>query len=210
MISALLGAVSILILSVVENTGYLGVFSLMALESAGIPVPSEIIMPFSGFLVTTGRFSLWLVILGATAGNLLGSLVLYVIGCYGGRRFILKYGRYFFFSERELNKSDEWFGKYGSPAIFFSRMLPIVRTYISLPAGVTRISLSKFIIYTFVGSLPWNFSLAYIGVLLGQNWKEIEVYFRRFDYLILILILAIIIWWIWRHINSNSNINIKN
>ncbi len=205
MISAFLGAVSILILSAIENTGYLGVFSLMALESAGIPVPSEIIMPFSGFLVTTGRFSLWLVILWATVGNLLGSLVLYIIGCYGGRRFILKYGRYFFFSEQELNKSDEWFKKYGSPAIFFGRMLPIVRTYISLPAGVTKISLPKFVIYTFIGSLPWNFALAYIGVALGQNWKEIEVYFQRFDYLILILILLGIGWWLWRHFKNRNN-----
>lgn len=176
----------------------------MALESAGVPVPSEVIMPFSGFLVTTGRFSLWLVILWATVGNLLGSLVLYIIGCYGGRRFILKYGRYFFFSEQELNKSDEWFKKYGSPAIFFGRMLPIVRTYISLPAGVTKISLPKFLIYTFIGSLPWNFALAYIGVALGQNWKEIEVYFRKFDFIILIMILAAIGWWLWRHFKNQK------
>ncbi len=198
MISIILETISNFILLVIEKTGYFGITLLMALESAGIPIPSEIIMPFSGFLVTTGRFFLWLVIFWATVGNLLGSLILYIIGCYGGRRFILKYGPYFFFSEQELKKSDEWFKKYGSLAIFFSRMLPIVRTYISLPAGVTKINLPKFIIYTFTGSIPWNFMLAYIGVLLGQNWKEIEVYFRKFDYLILILILAAIGWWGWR------------
>jgi len=198
MISIILEIISDFILLVIERVGYLGITLLMALESAGVPIPSEIIMPFSGFLVTSSRFFLWLVVFWGTVGNLLGSLVLYVIGFYGGRRFILKYGSYFFFSEQELEKSDEWFKKYGSLAVLFGRMLPIVRTYISLPAGVTKVNLAKFIIYTSVGSIPWNFVLAYIGVILGQNWKELGVYFRKFDYLILILILGSIVWWLWK------------
>jgi len=202
MISIILGAISNLILLVIERAGYFGITLLMALESAGVPIPSEIIMPFSGFLVSSGRFFLWLVVFWATIGNLLGSLILYIIGYYGGRPFILKYGSYFFFSEQELEKSDEWFKKYGSPAIFFGRLLPVVRTYISLPAGVTKMNLSKFLIYTFIGSIPWNFALAYVGIILGDNWTKIDVYFRKFDYLVLIVILAAIAWWGWRIIQG--------
>ncbi len=206
MISAILETISGFILLVIEPTGYFGVTALMFLESAGVPIPSEIIMPFSGFLVSTGRFSLWPVVFWGTVGNSLGSLALYIIGSYGGRRFILRYGSYFFFSEEELEKSDRWFKKYGSLAVFFGRMLPVVRTYISFPAGVTKLNLPKFMLYTFVGSVPWNFGLAYVGVFLGQNWGEISVYFRKFDYLILILILGAIGWWLWRHLNPVRNL----
>lgn len=200
MISDILGWLASLIISIISNTGYLGVTFLMALESAGILIPSEVIMPFSGYLAGIGRFSLWLVIFWATVGNIFGSLALYVVGYYGGRPFALRYGRYFFFTAEELEKSDKWFKKYGSLAVFFGRMLPVVRTYISLPAGVVKMNLPKFLGYTFVGSVPWNFALAYIGLVLGENWKGIEIYFRKFDYVILILIVIGIVWWARRHL----------
>jgi len=207
MISDILSWLASLIISVISGSGYFGITVLMALESAGTPIPSEIVMPFSGYLVTIGRFSFWLVTFWATVGNLFGSLLLYIIGYYGGRPLAIKYGRYFFFSQEELDKSDQWFKKYGSLAIFFSRMMPIVRTYISLPAGMVRMSLPKFVGYTFFGSVPWNLVLVYIGVLLGENWKDLEVYFRRFDYLIGIVIILGVIWWIRKHlIQSNLKV----
>lgn len=195
MISDILSWLANLIISVISSTGYFGVTILMALESAGVPVPSEVIMPFSGYLATTGRFTLWLATFWATVGNLLGSLALYLVGCYGGRRFMAKYGRYFLISEEGVDKAEGWFKKYGSPAIFLSRMLPIVRTYISLPAGLAKMNLPKFLIYTFFGSVPWNLALAYIGVYFGEHWQKIEVYFRKFDYVILIIIILVIAWW---------------
>lgn len=206
MVSEILSWLASLITSVISGTGYVGVTVLMALESAGVPVPSEVIMPFSGYLVTTGRFSFWLATFWATVGNLFGSLILYLVGYYGGRRIVIKYGRYFLISQEELNKSDQWFKKYGSLTIFFSRMTPIVRTYISLPAGIAKMNLVKFLSYTFFGSVPWNLVLAYSGVILGSHWKDLEIYFRKFDYLILILIILIIGWWVKKHI-IKKNIN---
>lgn len=200
MISDILSWLASFVISIISTTGYFGVTVLMALESAGVPIPSEVVMPFSGYLVTAGRFSLWLATFWATIGNLFGSLALYVIGYYGGRRVVKKYGRYFLISEEGMDKSEEWFKKYGSLAIFFSRMTPIIRTYISLPAGVAKMNLPKFLGYTFAGSVPWNFALAYIGLVLGENWKGIETYFREFDYVILILIVIGIVWWARRHL----------
>ena len=211
MITAILSWLASLIISVISNTGYLGVTFLMALESAGILIPSEVIMPFSGYLAGTGSFSLWLVIFWATVGNVFGSLALYVVGYYGGRPFALRYGRYFFFTPEELEKSDKWFKKYGLPAVFFGRMLPVVRTYISLPAGIVKMDLKKFLAYTFFGSVPWNFALAYIGFLLGENWKNMEVYFRKFDYIILIFLAAGLAWFLWSHfLNKKIDNQLKN
>jgi len=196
-----------LIISVISSAGYLGVTIFMTLESACIPIPSEIVMPFSGYLVAGGRFGLWTVTLFATLGNLAGSLIAYFVGFYGGRAFIKKYGRYVFLREEELNHADNWFKKYGSPAIFFSRLLPIVRTFISLPAGIGRMNLPKFITYTFLGSLPWNFCLVYIGLKLGQNWEHLGIYFRRFDYVILAALVIGIAWWVKDHLLKNKNIS---
>lgn len=172
----------------------------MALESACIPIPSEIVMPFSGFLVSMGQFSLIWVAIVATLGNLAGSILAYAVGYWGGRPLVVRYGKYLLIHEEEVDKADKWFARYGSSTVFFSRLLPIVRTFISLPAGISRMNFSKFLAYTFFGSLPWNFGLAYVGVVLGQNWKGLETYFRKFDYLILVLIIAAIVWWIWRHL----------
>jgi len=211
MISDVLGWLASLIISIISSTGYLGITFLMVLESAGILIPSEVIMPFSGYLAGTGKLSLWLVAFFATVGNIFGSLVLYVVGYYGGRFFALRYGRYFFFTPEELGKSDKWFKKYGFSAVFFGRMLPVVRTYISLPAGIVKMDLSKFLAYTFFGSVPWNFALAYIGFFLGENWKNIEVYFRKFDYIILIFLAAGLAWFLWSHfLNKKIGNQLKN
>jgi membrane protein DedA with SNARE-associated domain len=138
-------------------------------------------MPFAGFVASQGGMTLFGVLMAGTIGNLVGSIILYYIGLKGGRPILIKYGRYIMISEREIKIGEEWFKKYGSKVIFFSRMLPVVRTFISLPAGAARMDFKKFSLYTFVGSLPWNFALAYIGFVLGENWHEIEGVFRALD-----------------------------
>ena len=201
MISEILVWVSLVIISVISNTGYFGVAFLMALESACIPIPSEIIMPFSGFLVWEGRFIFWQVVVWGAVGNLIGSIVAYLAGFYGGRPFIQKFGKYFLISGYDLELADGWFKKYGQGAVFFSRLLPVVRTFISLPAGIARMDFKKFCFYTFLGSLVWSFFLAYAGLILGNNWENLKIYFHRFDLLIAILIVSGAFWWLARHFN---------
>lgn len=196
--ASIIGTVSLWVIRVIELGSYPGIFFLMTLESAGAPVPSEIIMPFSGFLVSVGRFNLWLVILMGTLGNLVGSLALYWIGYFGGRPFVERYGKYFLLSKRELALVERWFAKYGGPTVFFGRLLPVVRTYISLPAGLSRMPIARFSFYTFIGSAPWSALFAWLGVRLGANWKVIEVFFQKFDIVIIVSILAFLIWLIWR------------
>jgi membrane protein DedA with SNARE-associated domain len=175
----------------------------MGIESACIPLPSEIIMPFSGYLVYTGRFSLWGVAVAGAVGCVLGSIVAYYVGMYGGRPLIEKYGRYILVSHHDLDLADRWFAKYGEIIVFASRLLPVVRTFIAFPAGIARMNKTRFIVYTFLGSLPWCFGLAYVGQVLGEQWDKNEAlksWFHRFDFVIGILIVAGAAWWIWRHI----------
>ncbi len=204
MISAILAWLSSLVISVISATGYAGIFFLMALESACIPLPSEVIMPFSGYLVSSGQFFLWPVVLWGAAGNLLGSIVAYWIGFYGGRRLLEKHGKYILISKEDLEIADRWFKKYGQNAVFFSRLLPIVRTFISFPAGIARMGFKRFCLYTFAGSLPWSFALAYIGFKAGENWDYLKVYFHKFDLVIVVLLAAGLIWWASRHFRKRA------
>lgn len=204
MVSAILAWLSSIIISVISSTGYFGIFLLMALESACIPIPSEVIMPFSGFLVWGGRFELLPVVLWGALGNLAGSIAAYAVGAWGGRRLIAKYGKYLLISCSDLDLADRWFAKYGQAAVFFSRLLPVVRTFISLPAGIARMDFKKFCIYTLAGSLPWSFFLAYAGMILGENWEGLKVYFHKFDLLIGILLVLGIFWWVKRHFNQKN------
>ena len=197
---SLLSIVGSFIIETISRSGYLGITILMALESACLPIPSEIIMPFSGFLVFEGRFIFWLVVLWGAVGNLIGSVAAYWVGFYGGRSLIEKWGRYFLISAGDLERADRWFNKYGQTAVFFSRLLPVVRTFISLPAGISRMNFKKFSFYTLAGSLPWSFALTYAGLIMGRNWSDLEVYFKKFDLFIGGLIALIIIWWFWRHL----------
>ncbi len=193
-----------LIIEIISTTGYFGITVLMTLESACIPVPSEIIMPFSGFLVFEGRFALWLVVVWGTIGNLIGSIIAYLIGFYGGRPLFKKWGRYLLISSGDLERADRWFRKYGQPAVFFGRLLPIIRTFISLPAGLSRMNFKKFSFYTLAGSLPWSFALTYAGLIMGRNWSALEVFFKKFDLVIGGLIIFLIAWWLWRHFREES------
>jgi len=207
MIAKIIEILSAIIVAVISALGYWGVILLMAIESACIPLPSEIIMPFAGYLVSRGEMNLWGVGIAGAVGCVLGSLVAYWVGMYGGRPVIEKYGRYVLISRQDLELADRWFSRYGEAIIFTSRMLPAVRTFIAFPAGVARMNLTRFIVYTFAGSLPWCLGLAYVGQKLGEKWNKdetLKTYFHRFDFLIGILALIAVIWWVRRHLNHRK------
>lgn len=202
MIGKIIEWLTIFIVATISTLGYGGIVLLMAIESACIPLPSEIIMPFSGYLVYTGRFNLWLVGIAGAFGCVAGSLVAYWVGMYGGRPLIEKYGKYVLVSHHDLDLADRWFSRFGEIIVFVSRLLPAIRTFIAFPAGVARMDLKKFIIYTFAGSLPWCLGLAYVGQKLGEHWDKdprLKALFHRFDFVIGILLVLAIIWWVWRH-----------
>jgi membrane protein DedA with SNARE-associated domain len=194
------------IVAVISKMGYAGVALLMAIESACVPLPSEIIMPFAGYLVYAGRFNLWAVGLAGAVGCVVGSWVAYYIGMWGGRPFIERYGRYILVSRHDLDLADRWFARYGEVIVFASRLLPVVRTFIAFPAGVARMNLARFTVYTFLGSLPWCVGLAYVGQILGEQWDKnetLKTWFHRFDFLIGVAILAAAVWWVWRHVKHS-------
>ena len=206
MVAKIIGILSSFIVAVISTLGYAGVVLLMAIESACIPLPSEIIMPFAGYLVHTGQFNLWLVGIAGAVGCVLGSLVAYWVGMYGGRPLIEKYGKYVLVSQHDLDLADRWFARYGEIITFFSRLLPVIRTFIAFPAGIARMNLKRFIIYTFLGSLPWCIGLAYVGQVLGEQWDKNETlksWFHRFDFVIGIILLLGAAWWIWRHVKNS-------
>src|SRR3989338_2179593 len=202
MINAVVTWLSALVMRTIESSGYLGVTVLMVLESANIPIPSEIIMPFSGFLVTRGIFVLWLLIVVGALGNLVGSLLSYYLGVYGGRKFLEKYGRFIFIHKRDIELADKLFARWGSSVVFFSRILPIVRTFVSFPAGIARMNIWKFSFYTLAGSLIWSALLAYVGFCAGENWHFLSPYFRKFDWLIVSLVLVGTVWWVTRYVRK--------
>lgn len=206
MIAKIIEYLSYFIIATISALGYTGVVLLMAIESACIPLPSEIIMPFSGYLVSIGEMNLWGVAIAGAFGCVLGSLVAYWVGMYGGRPLIEKYGRYILLSRHDLDLADRWFAKYGEIIVFVSRLLPAIRTFIAFPAGVARMNLTKFVIYTFAGSLPWCLALAYVGQKLGEKWNKddtLKTWFHRFDFVIGILGVLAVSWWIWRHIKHS-------
>jgi len=180
----------------------------MGIESACIPLPSEIIMPFAGYLVYTGRFDLWAVGVAGAVGCVLGSLVAYWVGMYGGRPVIEKYGKYVFISIHDLDLADRWFARRGDLIVFASRLLPVIRTFIAFPAGVARMNLTRFVIYTFLGSLPWCLGLAYVGQKLGEEWDKneaLKTWFHRFDFVIGIVGVVLAVWWIRRHLKDGRS-----
>ncbi len=190
------------IISVISHGGYLGVVALMAIESACIPLPSEIIMPFAGYLVYTGQFNLfWAATAGAIGCNA-GSIIAYEIGNYGGRPLVEKYGRYVLLNRHDLEIADRFFLRYGSAAVFIGRLLPVIRTFIALPAGIARMPRLKFHLYTFAGSWPWCFALAWAGMKLGERWHtdpRLSHWLHRLDFVIVAVLLLGIAWFVWSH-----------
>jgi membrane protein DedA with SNARE-associated domain len=199
MTEKILAVLFVFIKSTIAATGYSGIAILMAIESACIPLPSELIMPFAGYLVYEGSMNLFWVATAGAVGCNLGSLVAYEIGHYGGRPLVERYGRWILMGRRELDWADRFFARWGHAAVFIARLLPVVRTFIALPAGVARMPRGKFHTYTFLGSWPWCFVLAWAGMKLGENWRSLGKYFHQFDAVIGVLIVAAVGWFIWSH-----------
>ena len=208
MTANIIAALSAFIIHVISALGYPGILLLMAIESACIPLPSEVIMPFSGALTLAsiaglyGRppFTLFWVALVGAAGCCLGSEIAYLVGYYGGRPLVEKYGSYLLLSRRELDWADRFFQRYGDRTVFISRLLPVVRTFIALPAGVARMPRIRFQVYTFIGSFPWCLGLAWVGMRLGAKWESdprLKTWFHRFDAVILAVIVAGVAWFVW-------------
>lgn len=200
MLEKIIATLAGFIIAVISSTGYLGVVLLMAIESACIPLPSEIIMPFAGYLVYTGRFNLfWAATAGAIGCNL-GSVIAYEIGCYGGRPLVERYGSHIFLGKHELEMAERFFHRFGAAAVFFGRLLPVIRTFIALPAGIARMPRLRFHLYTFAGSWPWCFALAWVGMKLGERWEtdpRLKQWFHRLDAVIVVVVLTAIVWFIW-------------
>lgn len=194
-------------------TGYIGIVLAMALESCCIPLPSEIVMPLAGLFAAastatlTGHLNLIGVTIAGAVGCVVGSAVAYWIGAAGGRPLLLRYGKYVLISKADSDRADRWFAKYGSPVAFFSRLLPVVRTYISLPAGVSRMNFGKFILYTFLGSVPWTFGLALLGYEFGaqiqQRIAQLSSIFHGLDIIIIVIFLALVGLYVYRHIKHD-------
>ncbi|MGC8634177.1 MAG: DedA family protein [Candidatus Limnocylindrales bacterium] len=190
------------------TVGYLGVGVAMAIESAMIPLPSELVLPFAGFLVSTpssiepltgGPWSFWIVAIVAIIGNTVGSLVAYGVGAWGGRPFLERYGRYVLIRQDEINLADRYFARWGPQTAFFSRLLPVVRTFISFPAGVTRMPLGRFILYSTLGAIPWTLLLLYVGTVLGANWIDVRRALAPFDTLMAAAVVAAVVLFVaWR------------
>jgi len=186
------------VLGLFTTLGYGGIVVAMAIESCCIPLPSEVIMPLAGFLAFQGRFTLIGVALAGALGCLLGSAVAYGIGASGGRALLLRYGRYVGISAHDADRADRFFARYGEPTIFATRLMPIVRTFVSLPAGVARMDLRTFLLYTFLGSLPWCLALAYAGDVLGQHWRQVGGVLHAYNGVIVVGALTLIAWGVAR------------
>ena len=205
MIERILTALAGVITAVIAGGGYPGLALLMAVESACVPLPSEIIMPFAGYLVSTGRFSL---VLAATAGALgcnIGSLVGYEVGKRGGRPLALRYGRWLLIGPDEIDRADAFFARFGGGAVLIGRLLPVIRSFIAFPAGVARMRLVPFHIYTFLGSWPWCFGLAWVGMTLGDQWNSdprLKAWFHRADAVIGVLLVAGVAFFVWHRIRG--------
>ena len=202
MLDRIIAPLAAFIIWTIASMGYVGIVLLMAIESACIPLPSEIIMPFSGYLVSTGRFELWLVATAGALGCNVGSTIAYAVGYWGGRPLVEKWGGYVLMSRRDLALVDRFFARFGVITVFVCRLLPVVRTFIALPAGIARMPQAKFQIYTFLGSWPWCFALAYIGAKLGERWDsdpELRNVMHRFDFVIVAVLVLGIVWYVRRH-----------
>lgn len=207
MLEAIDGVVLPFIDALYSHLGYIGVVIAMSIESAALPIPSELILPFAGWSVSRGlvepltgsTWTYWGAVIAGVAGNTAGSLVGYAIGALGGRPLVERYGRYVLISTHDLELAERWFTRYGEATVFVSRMLPIVRTFISIPAGVARMPLWRFVIFSLLGAIPWVMLLVWGGVVLGDHWLDLKQQLRGLDYLVAAAIVVLVGLFVWRH-----------
>ena len=191
------------ITQLISSWGYAGIYITMTLESTLIPIPSEIVIPFAGFLAYMGEMNIWLIVLVSSFANLTGSIIAYEIGKYLGRGFIERYGKYVLLNMKHVELVERWFDRYGSLTVLFSRILPVVRTVNALPAGIGKMNFPKFCLYTFVGSIPWNLALVLVGYLLKENWNILEKYSLYID-ILAVFVVAAVIFYIVRRIRVST------
>ncbi len=199
-------SITTFILDLFTSLGYAGIVVAMAIESCCIPLPSELIMPLAGFLAFQGTFNVWLAGIAGALGCLLGSMVAYWIGATGGRPLLLRYGRYILISQHDADVADRFFARHGEITIFVTRLMPIVRTFISLPAGIARMNFARFCLYTFLGSLPWCWVLAWAGHTLGAHWKDVGGTIRKYDYAVVAVFVVLVALYIYRHVRRSQPI----
>jgi len=194
------------IIDIISNGGYLGVLFLMALDSAHIPMPSEVVMSFAGYLVSIGRFNFWWAVLAGTIGSTIGAEISYWVGIKGGRPFVEKYGKFVLISRRDIIRADKLFKRFGHSIALFSRIIPVVRTFISMPAGIFKIPFVSFTVYSFIGSFIWSWMLVYVGFYFGENYLTIKDKFRSIDAFIVALGVAAFIFWVIHFIKEEREI----
>lgn len=203
----MLGEIGQLAVKTMETLGYTGLTILMAMESMVIPLPSELVMPFAGFLAAEAKMSFVLVVAFSTIGSIIGSLISYYMGLYGGKKLVTKFGKYLLLDEQDLEKTAKWFHEKGEKTILIGRFVPVVRHLISIPAGIGKMNLKNFCIYTIIGATIWNSLLAYLGYILGKNWNVIRHYSEYVSIAVVIIILAGGIYVIQRHIRHKNNLS---
>ena len=203
MLETLLAPVTKFVLALISGWGYAGIVACMTIESACVPLPSEIIMPFSGYLVSTGRFTLWGVALAGALGNVFGSWIGYALGAAGGRPLAERLSRWRVIRVAEYDRANGWLVRHGMQVAFWTRLLPIVRTFISFPAGAARVPLGRFTLYTFLGSFLWALGLAWIGASLGAHWEAIRGYAHGFDLVIALGLVGLFLLWLRSHLRSS-------
>lgn len=198
----LLELMAVFAIDVISAIGYLGVFLLMVMESMVIPIPSELILPFAGFLISRGDFTFTSVIIAGSLGSIVGSLISYYMGKYGGNAFVIKYGKYVLLDVEDLKKAERWFEKRGEYTIFISRFIPVVRHLISIPAGIGKMDIKRFCLYTIVGASMWNFILVYAGYLLGEHWDKIKHYSEPVSLSVAAVLVIAFVWFVYRHLRD--------
>jgi membrane protein DedA with SNARE-associated domain len=208
-LSNLLGQIALFCIETISLLGYFGVFFLMVLESMIFPIPSELVLPFAGFLITKEEMTFSLILIFSTLGSLVGSLLSYYLGKYGGNKFVLKYGKYFLLNKKHLINTEKWFSKKGELTIFLGRFIPVVRHIISIPAGIGKMNIKKFIFYTTIGAGMWNAFLTYFGFVLGNNWETIQQSSEYISWGIVALIIIFGVYFLWKEIKRKKIINRK-
>jgi len=209
MLHSIVSQIAQIVSSIISTFGYPGILLVMVAENVFPPIPSEAVLPFAGFLASQDRFNLFWVVIAGMLGSVIGALCLYAFGYYGNelliRRFLRRWGKWFLLSEEDLDKSLVWFKHYGRPAVFTARMVPLIRSLISIPAGLTKMPLFTFILLTSFGTALWSFFLTYAGYLLGENWQLVGQVLGRYEKAVLIIIVIILIFFFWRKLYSLKN-----